>query len=113
MANVSTIVMENGGFASLAANLAVIATATPLTGYVNTVTSADASNVAVALPYLPGGGGPIVVHSVSTDGLTVFPGASTVSINGATAGDAFTIGANKTAKFWQVSPTAVMAILGA
>lgn len=104
--------VHTGGHAAVAANLAVQATATPLTGFTNYVSCADASNVSTLLPASNAGASPIFVRNTSAQTATVFPQTGG-SINGATVNTAASIATLKTGIFIPINATDWLFVLGA
>lgn len=103
---------HTGGHAAIAANLAVQATATELSGFTNYVSCADASNVATKLPASNGGNSPVVVRNTSAQTMTVFPQTGG-SINGGSANASVSIATLKTGIFVPINATDWLFVLGA
>lgn len=93
MANAIKLGLANvDSVASLAAAGTTQGAGTALTGSINVVSSADASNVAVKLPSQQEA--PILCRATSADGLSVFPPTGG-AINGGSANAAVALAQNK------------------
>lgn len=112
MANAWQFGVHTGGHAAVAANLAVQATATALSGFTNYVSCADASNVATQLPASNAGASPIFVRNTSAQTATVFPQTGG-SINGGSANASVSIATLKTGIFIPINSTDWLFVLGA
>lgn len=85
MSKSSRIPRFDGGVESITAATTALATGTALTGGINLVTT-SAGQTAVVLPSTHPIGSPIVVLTLSATTALLFPGTSSQTINGGSAG---------------------------
>ena len=81
-----------------------VAGTTPVLGGGLNMVNAQTGTQAFALPVAWPFAAPMMVSNVGAVAASVFPGAATHQINGATVGTAYAIAATKAVMFWYVGP---------